>query len=92
MGHLVANRLSNKKVQSMMLNSQVAEIIGTPPRAKLWAFVLLAFVFYSSTALAMNFNPTSVKGMAQAYGFVHGQEYSLSRITKEFPELTGAWS
>lgn len=73
----------------MMPNCHGAEIIDTPPRVKLCALVLLALFFYSSATFAINFNPTSVKGMAQAYGFVLGQEYSLSRIVKEFPELTG---
>lgn len=54
-----------------------------------WLFFLLLFVFLPTTVFALNANPTSVKGMAQAYGFVLGQEYSLSRIAKEFPELTG---
>ena len=89
MGHLVSSSLSYKEVQSMMPNCHGAEIIGTPPRVKLWALVLLALFFYSSATFAINFNPTSVKGIAQAYGFVLGQEYSLSRIAKEFPELTG---
>lgn len=89
MGQLVTNRLSNKKVQSMRPIYQDAEINCTPLWVKLWALVLLAFLFYSSPTLAMNFNPTSVKGMAQAYGFIFGQEYSLSRIAKEFPELSG---
>lgn len=52
-----------------------------------WLFFLLLFVSLPTTAFALNVNPTSVKGMAQAYGFVLGQEYSLSRIAKEFPEL-----
>lgn len=55
-----------------------------------WLFILLAFFAYPSPSFAINFNPTSVKGIAQAYGFVLGQEYSLSRIAKEFPELTGS--
>lgn len=49
---------------------------------------LLIFLAYTPTTFAINFNSTSVKGMAQAYGFVLGQEYSLSRISKEFPELS----
>ena len=57
------------------------------PGAKRWALGLLALVFYSSASLAINFNATSVKGIAQAYGFVLAQEYSLSRIEKELPEL-----
>jgi hypothetical protein len=52
-----------------------------------WLFFLLLFVSLPTTVFALNVNPTSVKGMAQAYGFVLGQEYSLSRIAKEFPEL-----
>ena len=89
MGHLVSSRLSCKEVQSMMPNYHVAKNIGTPQGTKRWALILLVLFFYSSASLAINFNPTSIKGMAQAYGFVLGQEYSLSRIEKEFPELTG---
>ncbi|MEQ1667712.1 MAG: hypothetical protein ABL868_04590 [Sulfuriferula sp.] len=51
-----------------------------------WMLVLLTFFIYSPS-FAINFNQTSMKGMAQAYGFVLAQEYSLSRITKEFPDL-----
>ena len=40
------------------------------------------------TAAAININPTSVKGLAQAYGFVLGQGYSLLRITTELPEFS----
>jgi hypothetical protein len=57
---------------------------------KQWLLFLLLLVSLPTTAFALNVNPTSVKGMAQAYGFVLGQEYSLSRIAKEFPELTGS--
>jgi hypothetical protein len=35
----------------------------------------------------LNINPSSVKGLAQTYGFVLGQELSLERIKSEFPEL-----
>jgi len=72
-----------------MPNYHVDEIVGMPPRGKPWALVPLVLFFYSSATFAINFNPTSVKGMAQAYGFVLGQEYSLSRIANEFPESTG---
>jgi hypothetical protein len=54
-----------------------------------WFLILLALTVFPVTSFAINFNPTSVKGVAQAYGFVLGQEYSLSRIAKEFPELSG---
>ncbi len=55
----------------------------------LWIFFLLFFGLLPLTVFAINVNPISMKGMTQAYGFVIGQEYSLSRIEKEFPELTG---
>lgn len=58
-------------------------------RAKRWFLILLALTVFPVTSFAINFNPTSVKGAAQAYGFILGQEYSLSRIAKEFPELSG---
>lgn len=88
-GHLVSDRFSCKEVQGMTSTTQAAEIIGAPPQVQRWALILLALFFYSTASFAINFNPTSVKGMAQTYGFVLGQEYSLSRIAKEFPELTG---
>lgn len=53
-------------------------------------FILLALAVFPSASFAINFTPTSVKGIAQAYGFVLGQEFSLSRIAKEFPELSGS--
>lgn len=70
-------------------NYPVGKNNGSPLVAKQWTLVFLALIFYSGASSAINFNPTSVKGMAQAYGFVLGQEYSLLRIEKEFPELTG---
>ena len=51
--------------------------------------ILLALAIFPAASFAINFNPTSVKGVAQAYGFVLGQEFALSRIAKEFPELSG---
>ena len=56
--------------------------------ARCWLLILLTFFTYSSNTFALNFNPTSVKGVAQAYGFILGQEYSLAHIAKEFPDLT----
>lgn len=58
-------------------------------QAKRWFLILLALTVFPVTSFAINLNPTSVKGIAQAYGFILGQEYSLSRIAKEFPELSG---
>ena len=73
----------------MRITVQPTKVIRTQKRVQLWLLILLTLFAYSPTSFAINFNPTSVKGIAQAYGFVLGQEYSLSRIAKEFPELTG---
>lgn len=67
---------------------QFTKFIMTQKRMQRWLLILLTLLVCSTTTFAINFNPTSVKGIAQAYGFVLGQEYSLSRIAKEFPELT----
>lgn len=58
-------------------------------QARIILFILLTLTVLPATSFAINFNSTSVKGVAQAYGFVLGQEFSLSRIAKEFPELSG---
>lgn len=49
-------------------------------------FVLLASLPIS--CLAINYSHKSIKGLSQAYGFLVAQDYSLSRIEKEFPELS----
>ena len=36
---------------------------------------------------ALNHNATSIRGLSQAYGFLHGQELTLARISDQFPEL-----
>lgn len=74
----------------MKVGVQSTEVTRIQKRVQRWLFVLLALLAHSSTAFAINVNPTSVKGIAQAYGFVLGQERSLSRIAKEFPELAGS--
>lgn len=56
-------------------------------KIKRWLFILTVLSLCPITSHAINFNPTSVKGIAQTYGFVLGQEYSLSRIEHNFPEL-----
>lgn len=56
-------------------------------KVKRCLFMLVALAIFPATSSAINYNPSSVKGIAQAYGFVLGQEYSLSRIEKEFSEL-----
>jgi hypothetical protein len=88
MGDMVFNRLSYKEVQSMRVTFQSIKFIHKPKWMRLWLLILLIFLAYTPTTFAINFNSTSVKGMAQAYGFVLGQEYSLSRISQEFPELS----
>jgi len=72
----------------MRVTVQPTKFIRTQKRVQLWLLILLTLFAYIPTTFAINFNPTSVKGIAQTYGFVLGQEYSLSRISKEFPELT----
>lgn len=64
-----------------------AKAIRIQKRVRRWLLTLRAFLLCVPTSFAINFNPISVKGIAQAYGFVLGQEYSLSRIKTEFPEF-----
>jgi hypothetical protein len=54
-------------------------------QAMRWFFLLL--VALPTLAFSANFNTTAVKGTAQAYGFVLGQEYSLARVAREFPDM-----
>ncbi|MBS0497619.1 MAG: hypothetical protein JST38_03880 [Bacteroidetes bacterium] len=61
----------------------------TLKQIKRWFLCLLVVTGFPVTSFAINLNPTSVKGVAQAYGFILGQEYSLARIANEFPELLG---
>lgn len=61
--------------------------MGTLTKAKRRFFMLMALAVFPATSSAINYNPTSVKGIAQAYGFILGQEYSLSRVEKGLPEL-----
>jgi len=37
----------------------------------------------------LNFNPTSIRGLAQAYGYILGLEFTLKRISNEYPDLSG---
>lgn len=57
-------------------------------QARIFLFILLTLTVFSATSFAINFNQSSVKGITQTYGYVLGQEFSLSRINKEFPELS----
>lgn len=51
------------------------------------AYFLLGISVTSVAAAELNFNQTSIKGLAQAYGFILGQDFSLERIKQEFPKL-----
>ncbi len=42
----------------------------------------------SPELVPLNTNTLSVKGMSRAYGFVKGQDYTLSRIKEEWPEFS----
>jgi len=54
-----------------------------------WLLALIALTVYSGASYAINHTSKSIKGLAQAYGFVVQQDNSLTRIAKEFPDL--AW-
>ncbi len=51
--------------------------------------ILLAAVVlaHPPLACALNFNETAVKGLSQAYGFIIGQEHTLDRVSREYPDL-----
>lgn len=50
---------------------------------------LTLFVFAIPQAwAALNHNPNSVKALSKAYGFILGQEYSLARVERTYPEAT----
>lgn len=51
--------------------------------------IFLLLTITSFATYAVNLTSVSVKGISQAYGFLLGQEYMLSRIKKDFPELVG---
>jgi hypothetical protein len=53
-----------------------------------WLFILLGLLGHPSASFAINVNSNSVKGFAQAYGFVLAQEYSLERIANKLPDLS----
>ncbi len=49
--------------------------------------LLLAILAVPSQVLALNVNPSSVRGLSQAYGFIIGQEHTLERISKQYSGL-----
>ncbi|MFH1829463.1 MAG: hypothetical protein ABH871_01635 [Pseudomonadota bacterium] len=52
-----------------------------------FAVILFCVQLTAVDASELNFNHASIKGLAQAYGFILGQEFSLERINKEYPDL-----
>lgn len=53
-----------------------------------FVFCLLGISAATITAAELNFNQRSIKELGQAYGYVLGQDFSLERIKKEYPELS----
>lgn len=51
--------------------------------------VLLILTCIPDLGFAFNLNQEAVNGISRAHGFILGQEYILSRIDKEYPNLTG---
>jgi len=60
-------------------------------RILLFGFLIITSTLFIQTSRAseFQFSNTSAKGLMQAYGFILGQEYSLSNIDSDFPELAG---
>lgn len=58
-------------------------------QAKRFIFILLTLVVIPTASFAVDYNLATVKGESKAYGYVLGQEYTLTRISKEYPELSG---
>lgn len=50
--------------------------------------LLLQFFLATNAYAALDHTPSSVKAVAKAYGFVLGQEYSLERIERTYPETS----
>jgi hypothetical protein len=49
-------------------------------------FLFVGFVLPSMAFAALNYSQSSIKGISQAYGFVLGQEASLTRIERTYPD------
>lgn len=54
---------------------------------RVWCIGLAFVGLAPGVCQAINLSPSAAKGVGEAYGFVLGQEFSLRRIAKEFPEL-----
>lgn len=59
------------------------------PKANSWtcSLLLATTLVAPSLALALNVNPSAVKGLSQAYGFVIAQKHTLERISTQYPDL-----
>jgi len=56
--------------------------------ALLFIFLLSLSLGTAANSAELNYNQTSIKGLARAYGFVLGQEFSLAKIERKIPELS----
>lgn len=56
---------------------------------RFFCFILFLF-FLCIPSHALNMNQKLIKGVAQAYGFILGQEYTLSMIAKQYKDLATA--
>jgi len=54
---------------------------------KLLTFLSVLAICFSSTALAIELNRSNQSGIAEAYGFVVGQQMTLDRIANRYPDL-----
>lgn len=50
-------------------------------------FALSLVVFFSQNTCALNLNSKSIKGLSKSYGFLLGQEFTLSKVEQTFLEL-----
>lgn len=55
--------------------------------ARAWSLGLLLALVLQGSLSALNHNPASIRGLAQAFGFILGQEYSLAKIAQVYPDM-----
>ncbi|TCV80089.1 hypothetical protein [Sulfurirhabdus autotrophica] len=73
----------------MNVTVQPIKVNRTQKRVQRWLLLfIMVLTTFPTSSFAISLNPSSVKGIAEAYGFILMQEYSLSRIEKDFPELS----
>lgn len=80
--HALIEGISNQKILKLR------HIMKTTKKIRTLSLLVTMFLLVPSTSFSININSTSIKGLAEAYGFMLGQEFTLSRITEEFPELS----